>query len=215
MLLALSVIGGLAMPATPETPSYEAGAWHRFFPVQKVHAPRAEIATTIIPGGVADAFLSGDFNELSVADTRTFYTDGIGGYVPLFHYRVYKDGAAWATLRLIYEISGGKKRFGLDNYEAGVRRSGRQNYYITTTETTTAAGGTAVADTLIQNYGGSLKGTTDPVGTIALAITGVSTDFYYHHARKGGWRVDIIALQTAAGKSAAIDLATQQFVAIT
>lgn len=214
MLLALSVLGGLAVPNNPDAPSYAAGEWHRYTPVQKVHSPKnaAEyVNTNFIPD--SRAFLSGDLAELRVEDCRRLYADGTQ-YTGIISYQVDKAGKRWAQMRTYLIKSSSNYEYGLDYVVSGIAAAVSAKFPVTAPVIITRAeSGTAITGAVTAPYSGNLDNTT-PAPYVTVRSREWTQDFYYHHAAKGAWRCDLMALQTADGHGAVIDLVAQQFIAI-
>lgn len=207
MLLAFSVLGGLAVPDNPDSPSYTAGAWHRYFPVQKVSAPKSPIATTV--DVYSESLLPGDWAAMRLVDKRWLSQPGVNLYESLF---IYRNGVS--SLRLSkWRHASSYFVFGFDNMANGVV-SVAQTEAIPGIVETVAENGIASARNISAKYGGVSKGET-PRTHVYLRSTDMDAVFYYHHASKGDWHCNIIALQSADSHGAVINLATQQFIALT
>lgn len=213
MLLALSVLGGLAMPNTPHAPSYAAGDWGRYFPVEYVAEPKAPNRIRWEMPEHPD-FVLGDLSELSVEDKRLLVPDlslSRSVYNIIYAYRLLKNGTVYAAGSTEYAVDRGTRLFRIADTANGQTPPVTKEFKAPTLITTHAANGITTAYGLRSSYGGSVTSGAGQFLCLRVQDTDFSMVFYYHHARKGAWRVDVMALQTPEGRRAVIDCASQQF----
>lgn len=103
--------------------------------------------------------------------------------------------------------------YGLECVASGITKVVSGKPPVTAPVITRAESGTAITGAMTAPYGGNLDNTT-AAPSVSVRSREWTQDFYYHHAAKGAWRCDLMALQTADGHGAVIDLAAQQFIAI-
>lgn len=211
MLLALSVLGGLAMPNNPDAPSYAAGAWHRYFPVQKLSTHPKVQTSMVFPLDVS-VFMSGNLSELAVEDKHRIHPDTTG-YASIFNYHLNEGTARSGQLRVYTSTSNKGKSVGLDARTSVTDVTVPVYISAPFIASCKAADGLATLNSLpSRRYAGDLASAETRVCSVSLRSALCTHEFYYHHAKKGTWRCDLIALQTPMGNEAVIDVASKQFI---
>lgn len=211
MVLALSVLGGIAIPDNPDAPSYAAGDWKRYFPVQKLsQLPKATVGASFSPD--VSAFMVGNLSELAVDDKHRIHPDTTQ-YVSIFNYHLNEGAARSGQLRVFTTLEGGQALVGLDARTSATSTSVSTRIASPLIASCKAADGVVTLNSLpSRQYAGDLASAATRVLSVSLRNSSVTHEFYYHHAKKGAWRCDLIALQTPTGNEGVIDLASNQFI---